>query len=329
MPRRLVNLALLLVVPVLVATGLLSWVAPAPVADALIVLHRIAGVALVLVLAWKYGIARRSVHRRTRGGVDLSVAVGGLASIALLLVLGLGLAWSIGVVSFDRPLPYSLLNVHVFVGVALVPLMVAHAARRWESRPAITDLGGRRVALRALAVGVGAVLATAALDRVGLARRSTGSRAAAAFSGNDFPLTIWAFDAVPEVDVASWRIRVDGDVARPGVIGYDELLALPTTERDAVLDCTGGWWTEQRWRGVTLADLLARHDPRGSARRIEIVSLTGHAWSFPIVESERLLIATHVGGETLSPGHGYPARLIAPDHRGFQWIKWVSQVHVA
>ncbi|MGH2490486.1 MAG: molybdopterin-dependent oxidoreductase [Candidatus Limnocylindria bacterium] len=329
MPRRLVNLALLLVVPMLVATGLLAWVAPPPLANALIVLHRVAGIAVVLVLAWKYGIARRSVHRRTRAGQGLSLAVGGIASIALLLVLGLGLAWSIGIVSFDRPLPYSLLNVHVFVGIALVPLMVAHAARRWESRPAMRDLGGRRVALRALTLGFAAVVVTAALDRVGLARRSTGSRAAAAFSGNDFPLTIWAFDAVPEIDVASWHMEVDGEVAHPGTIGYDELLALPSTERDAVLDCTGGWWTEQRWRGVTLAELLARHDPHASATRIEVVSLTGHAWSFPIVESERLLIATHVGGETLSSGHGYPARLIAPDHRGFQWIKWVSQVHVA
>src|SRR6185503_15931347 len=117
-----------------------------------------------LALAWKYGIARRSVRRRSRGGGPLSLIVGGLASVALLLVLGLGLAWSIGIVSFDRPLAYSLLNVHVFVAVA--------------------DLVGRRVALRALAVGLGAVVATAALDRVGLARRSTGSRAAAAFSGN-------------------------------------------------------------------------------------------------------------------------------------------------
>jgi len=31
----------------------------------------------------------------------------------------------------------------------------------------------------------------------------------------------------------------------------------------------------------------------------------------------------------LSAGHGYPARLVAPEHRGFQWIKWVSDVHVA
>jgi len=259
----------------------------------------------------------------------VTLAVGGRASRALLGVLGLGLAWSIGIVSFDRPLAYSLLNVHVFVGVALVPLMVAHAAGRWESRPALAGLARRRVVLRALGVGVGALVATAALDRVGLARRATGSRAAAAFNANAFPLTIWAFDAVPTIDLALWRMRVDGNVASPGAIDYDGLLALPSTERDAVLDCTGGWWTEQRWRGVTLADLLDRHGVSASAQRIDVVSLTGHAWSFPIAEAQRLLIATHVGGETLSLGHGYPARLVAPDHRGFQWIKWVSHVRVA
>jgi DMSO/TMAO reductase YedYZ molybdopterin-dependent catalytic subunit len=129
--------------------------------------------------------------------------------------------------------------------------------------------------------------------------------------------------------VATWRLQIDGEVASPGAVAYDELLALPSTERDAVLDCTGGWWTEQRWRGVTLAELLARHGPRASAQRVDVVSLTGHAWSFPLAEADRLLIATHVGGETLSNGHGYPARLIAPDHRGFQWIKWVTHVHVA
>ena len=329
MPRRLVNLALLIAAPLLVATGLLAWIAPRTTADALLVLHRITGVGLVLALAWKWGIARRSLGRRARTGLGLSIAVGGLASVALLLALGLGLAWSIGIVSFDRPLPYSLLNVHVFVGVALVPLMVAHAALRWESRPAIAALGNRRVALRALALGVGALVATAALDRVGLPRRSTGSRAAAALSGNDFPLTIWAFDDVPAIDVATWRIHIDGEVASPGAITYHELMALPPAERDAVLDCTGGWWTEQRWRGITVGDLLARHGVRASAQRVDVVSLTGHAWSFPITEIDQLLIATHVGGETLTLGHGYPARLVAPDHRGFQWIKWVSRMHVA
>src|SRR4030081_640981 len=180
MPRRLVNLALLVAAPLLVATGLIAWIAPGTTAGALLVLHRATGIGLVLALAWKWGIARRSLGRRARTGLGLSIAVGGLASVALLLALGLGLTWSIGVVSFDRPLPYSLLNVHVFAGVALVPLMLGLAGMRWESRPAVPALSSRRVALRALALGVGALLATAALDRVGLPRRPTGSRAAAA-----------------------------------------------------------------------------------------------------------------------------------------------------
>ena len=329
MPRRVVNLALLAAVPLLVATGLVAWVTPPAIAGALLVLHRVAGVALVLSLASKYGIARRSARRRARSGFSPSLFVGALASVALLLVLGIGLAWSIGLVSFDRPLAYSLLNVHVIVGVALVPLMLAHAARRWESPPPIADLGRRRVALRALAVGSTAIVATAALDRVGLGRRASGSRPARAGSANDFPLTIWAFDTVPAIDVAAWRMRISGDVRSPGAIGYEELLGLPSMERRAVLDCTGGWWTEQRWRGVTLAELLARYGVRASAQRIDVVSVTGHAWSFSMAEADRLLIATHVGDETLTVGHGYPARLIAPDHRGFQWIKWVGSVHVA
>ena len=77
MPRRVVNLALLIAVPVLVATGLLAWIAAPSVAYGLILLHRVAGVGLVLALAWKYGIARRSVRRRTRAGIDMTLAIGG------------------------------------------------------------------------------------------------------------------------------------------------------------------------------------------------------------------------------------------------------------
>lgn len=56
--------------------------------------------------------------------------------------------------------------------------------------------------------------------------------------------------------------------------------------------------------------------------------MTGYRWSLPIEEAEDALLATHVGGERLSHGHGAPARLVAPDRRGFQWVKWVTRVEV-
>jgi len=61
---------------------------------------------------------------------------------------------------------------------------------------------------------------------------------------------------------------------------------------------------------------------------VRFTSVTGYRWSLPIEEAEDALLATHVGGERLSHGHGAPARLVAPDRRGFQWVKWVTRVEV-
>src|SRR5439155_7684777 len=73
--------------------------------------HRVAGIALVIALVWKYAIARRSLRRRGVQGAGVWI---GLLSAALTIVAaGLGLAWTLGLVSFDRPLAYSALNLHV------------------------------------------------------------------------------------------------------------------------------------------------------------------------------------------------------------------------
>jgi DMSO/TMAO reductase YedYZ molybdopterin-dependent catalytic subunit len=40
------------------------------------------------------------------------------------------------------------------------------------------------------------------------------------------------------------------------------------------------------------------------------------------------LLATHVGGKALAPGHGFPLRLVAPERRGFQRVKWLEQIEV-
>ena len=45
-------------------------------------------------------------------------------------------------------------------------------------------------------------------------------------------------------------------------------------------------------------------------------------------EARSYILATHVGGEPLSRGHGFPARLVAPDKRGFEWVKWVEEIEV-
>jgi DMSO/TMAO reductase YedYZ molybdopterin-dependent catalytic subunit len=96
---------------------------------------------------------------------------------------------------------------------------------------------------------------------------------------------------------------------------------IDTTE-SAVLDCTGGWWAEQTWRGVRLDTLIGTPD-HGS---IAVRSVTGYTRRFPPEDATALLLATHVGGTPLSPGHGAPVRLVVPGRRGFWWVKWVERV---
>ncbi|HYU82107.1 MAG TPA: molybdopterin-dependent oxidoreductase [Candidatus Polarisedimenticolia bacterium] len=327
MPRRLANLALLAAIVTLLASGVVAWLLPDPAAGNLYVVHRVAGVALVLALVWKYAIARRSLRRR--GVKGAGVWVGLATAVLTLAAVGLGLAWTTGLVSFDRPFAYSALNLHVISGLALAALVVAHVLVRGESRPALVTFAGRRAALRGLGLLAASFAVTAALDRVALARRESGSRHAGSFTGNALPVTIWSLDTVPEIAIESWRLRVSGSSALPVALSYTDLSALPRREASVVLDCTGGWWSEQRWSGVSLMDVLARCGMGEAATRVEVVSVTGHRWTFDRSEAEQALLATHVGGEPLSMGHGYPLRLVAPGLRGFLWIKWVGEVVAA
>jgi len=306
------NLYLFGAIPILVLSGLLAWALPADAAAILITLHRVAASSLIVVLAWKLGIARRSVRRRVGAGQASSLLVGSLTGVALLIVLGIGLAWTVGFISFDRPLAYSLLNIHVFIGIALVPLVVAHAAQRRLRVPP-----GRREWLRAGAVLAGAVVLAAALDCVDATRRATGSRAAT----GALPITSWTFDAVPEIDPSVWRLDITGPAARSMTLA--QLLAMPRVEQDVTLDCTGGWASTRRWTGASLAQITG-----ATERRVRVTSVTGHTATFAPDEAASLMLATHLDGALLTSEHGAPARLVAPTHRGFMWIKWVARVEV-
>src|SRR5205085_438434 len=108
-------------------------------------------------------------------------------------------------------------GIHRIAGVLLV---------RAERQPALVDLVDRRAVLRGLALLSASLVVSTAFDGVALARRFTGSRHAGSFTGNAMPVTIWAFDDVPAVDVEAWRLRISGSVARPAALSYAELLGM-------------------------------------------------------------------------------------------------------
>jgi DMSO/TMAO reductase YedYZ molybdopterin-dependent catalytic subunit len=105
---------------------------------------------------------------------------------------------------------------------------------------------------------------------------------------------------------------------------YDELHAFDDRVR-ATLDCTGGFFSTQDWSGVWLSRLLPGGIRQAS---LHVLSLTGYDRRFSISDADRLLVATRLGGMPLDPGHGFPVRLVAPDLRGYWWVKWVTSITV-
>ena len=104
-------------------------------------------------------------------------------------------------------------------------------------------------------------------------------------------------------------------------VPVDDLRAR-TRPLDAVLDCTGGWYSTQRWDVVAVADLLGDTGDRS----FEVRSATGYRRLFPMRDAATTYLAVGYDGRPLRRGHGAPVRLVAPGRRGPWWVKWVVTV---
>lgn len=328
MSSRTTNICILVVILMAILSGVTSLVAGAPSGRWLFWLHRIAGLSLIVLSWWKWRIIARSYGKR---GLTVSTALSTLFTLLVLGSLLTGIAWATtGFSGLRAPVLGSLtgLGIHIAVSVALIPLLLMHAVQRWQPARRV-DFAGRRAAMRwagLSAAGLALWGAGEAAARIGglsgANRRFTGSHERGRLPGNTFPSTNWFSDPKPRIDPASYRLRV-GDA----LFSLEDLHTLPQATLRATLDCTGGWYTTQDWSGIPLSALLV--NVPDSARSIVVRSETGYTRRFPVDEAGRLLLATHVGGEALSRGHGFPTRLVAPGYRGFEWVKWVVEVEVS
>lgn len=287
----------------------------------MVLAHGIAGLAIVGLAPWKSLIARRGL-RRDRSGRTISLAFSVLVTLALVagFLHSTGLAVMLG--------PVSAMQVHVGAALLALPLAVWHVVAR-RVRPRRADLSRRNLVRSGLLIA-GTGLAYGAVEGVvrlaslaGGTRRFTGSHERGSFQPSAMPVTQWLDDPVLRLDAGTWRLEIRDDsgsrlLDHATLAAYDDRV-------QAVLDCTGGWYAEQEWEGVWLDRLVV---PAEGRRSLLVRSATGYTRRFPLADLPHLLLATRVGGEPLTAGHGSPARLVAPGRRGFWWVKWVVGLEV-
>jgi cytochrome b561 len=325
---RFTDWGLALLVGLLFATGVMTLFAGRQGDAWIFAVHGAGGFALAAVLGWKLRRVWRRLAEPARW--DRRTAAGAAAVTVVAATLLSGVGWSSGAQLSAGG--YNLLNWHFALGVVLTIAVAVHAVVR--AKPLRRrDLAGRRQFLQAGAVAVGSYLiwelqrpVSAGFGLRGGRRRFTGSYEAGSSAGNAFPSTSWVADSPQPLNGASYRLELRGLVARPLRLPLAELRA--GDQLVSTLDCTGGFYSRQRWSGVRLARLLDRAVPLPAASHVRVISHTGYRWSFELRDALELLLATGVGGEALSHEHGAPVRLVAPGRRGFEWVKWVVRVEL-
>ncbi|MFC7407821.1 MULTISPECIES: protein-methionine-sulfoxide reductase catalytic subunit MsrP [Hydrogenophaga] len=133
-----------------------------------------------------------------------------------------------------------------------------------------------------------------------------------------------------------WTVQVEGLVKNPRTYGIEDLLKLSAMEeRIYRLRCVEGWSMVIPWVGYSVAELIKKVEPLGSAKYVEFVTLADKAQmpglrsgvlDWPYVEGLRLdeamhpltLLAFGMYGEVLPNQNGAPLRLVVPWKYGFK-----------
>ena len=90
-----------------------------------------------------------------------------------------------------------------------------------------------------------------------------------------------------------------------------------------------GYPVEFRRRGIAFTDLLDLAEADKGSWLVQFQAQEGYQHTLTLAEASEVVLATHVGGETLSHVHGFPLRAVIASRRGWFWVKWLSEVRIS
>ena len=157
----------------------------------------------------------------------------------------------------------------------------------------------------------------------------------------------------PEIDPATFKLKVSGLVDRPKALSLDDLKKLSATDLVAGFECSGnrgpvqGLCGNGKWTGVPLKTVLDAAGVKASARefvffgadhgeeeiewrtqKFKLDQQFGRSLNREKALSPEPFLAWALNGEPLSKHQGAPLRLIVPGWYGVANVKWLSEIHV-
>ena len=134
----------------------------------------------------------------------------------------------------------------------------------------------------------------------------------------------------PDIPLEEWTLTLDGKVANPTTLSWDEFNDLPQVDDTSDFHCVTTWSKyDCRWGGVPFTALYEMVQPTEDACFVYFTGYDGYSTNVPLAQclDDDVLIATHFDDVPLTREHGGPARVIIPKLYAWKGAKFVKGLH--
>jgi DMSO/TMAO reductase YedYZ molybdopterin-dependent catalytic subunit len=135
----------------------------------------------------------------------------------------------------------------------------------------------------------------------------------------------------PAIDADSWSLSITGLVDEELELGYDDLRSYEITNEYKAIRClsddlNGSKLDNAVWTGVRVGEIL--DDAGVNESHAMLYGADDYYYSMPVTLLEECLLAFGMNGLELPQRHGFPARMLVPNHWGKLHVKWISEIEI-
>ena len=127
----------------------------------------------------------------------------------------------------------------------------------------------------------------------------------------------------------TFKLQIKGEVDKPLVLSYKDLLSLEQVQLTCDVHCVTGWTLlDSQWSGVRLSTIMKLAGVRKSANFVIFEAYAGYTSNIPMAEArkENVIIAHGFSGRKLPKLHGGPVRALVPDRYFYKSAKWLEGI---
>jgi DMSO/TMAO reductase YedYZ molybdopterin-dependent catalytic subunit len=136
----------------------------------------------------------------------------------------------------------------------------------------------------------------------------------------------------PKLDLKTYALVIDGEVANPVTLSWDDILKLPKTVSISDFHCVEGWSVLNcKWEGIKFSEIVRLAKPKETATSATFECADGYTTSLTLAElaGDDVLLAYKLDGKALEEDLGFPLRLVVPSKYGYKSALWITRIRFA